>query len=104
MTRGKVIAAICSLLPLIGAPLPSFADGGPIAQILCAPSEDMRHRLETTYQAQRAWAGLRGPEEVMELWEDAQGDWTLVIARASGSLCIVAMGEALSPFADWPQS
>ncbi|WP_238840608.1 hypothetical protein [Roseobacter cerasinus] len=62
----------------------------------------MRHRLETRYRAHRAWAGLRGPDEVMELWENAEGEWTLIITYADGKRCIVAMGEALSPIAGMP--
>ncbi|MEO1777376.1 MAG: hypothetical protein AAFU63_01165 [Pseudomonadota bacterium] len=38
----------------------------------------------------------------MELWEDADGDWTLIITYASGKRCIVAMGEALSPITGMP--
>ena len=37
--------------------------------------------------------GLRGPEQVMELWTGADGDWTLVVTYASGTSCIVAMGQ-----------
>ena len=48
--------------------------------------------------------GLRGPDEVMELWENADGDWTLIITYAGGKRCIVAMGKALSPIAVLPHS
>ncbi|MEM9637104.1 MAG: hypothetical protein AAGA94_05610 [Pseudomonadota bacterium] len=29
----------------------------------------------------------------MEVWTDRQGDWTMVVRYASGTSCIVAMGE-----------
>ncbi|GFE48655.1 hypothetical protein So717_04080 [Roseobacter cerasinus] len=38
----------------------------------------------------------------MELWENAEGEWTLIITYADGKRCIVAMGEALSPIAGMP--
>lgn len=104
MTRDAITATLC-LAALVFIASPLFADaGGPIAHVLCAPSEEMRHRLETRYRAHRAWAGLRGPDEVMELWEDPKGDWTLVITHAGGKWCIVAMGEALMPIAERPHS
>jgi hypothetical protein len=102
MTR-RVFPAALVLAALLFIASPLLAGRrGPIAQILCAPSADMRHRLETQFRAHRAWSGLRGPEEVMELWEEPDGDWTLIITRASGMWCIVAMGEALMPFAERP--
>ena len=72
--------------------------------MLCSPGEDMRERLETRYRAERAWAGRRSPDEAVELWQDAQGDWTLIIRHAGGNWCIVAMGDVFEPFADMPQS
>jgi len=83
---------------------PAAANGGPIAHVLCSKASDMRERLETRYRAERAWAGLRGPDEVMELWEDAEGDWTLIIRYAGGNWCIVAMGEVFVPFVGMPHS
>lgn len=104
MIRVFTNAIACVVATLLSPSTPSLANGGPIAQVLCAPSEDMRHRLETRYRARRTWAGLRGPDEVIELWEDRQGDWTLIIAHADGKWCIVAMGEALMPVVAVPQS
>lgn len=49
-----------------------------------------------------AWQGLRNPDQIMEIWEDRQGDWTLVIAYANGNRCIVAMGNRISGYADQP--
>lgn len=102
MTRACLRAAICACAIFLGPTGPAAAKGGPIAQILCAPSDVMRHRLETHYRARRTWAGLRNPDEVMELWEEPDGDWTLVITYTGGNWCIVAMGDALLPFAFAP--
>ncbi|WP_370227110.1 hypothetical protein [Cognatishimia sp.] len=96
----SVFSKVFSSLAVLSCATPIAADtSGPIAQILCEPQEIMRRRLETYHQAQRSWAGLRGPDSVMELWEDAGGDWTLVIVYSDGNRCIVAMGEDLMPFA-----
>ena len=94
--------AICMFLALICASAPAAANEGPIARILCAPSAEMRQRLETRYRAHRAWAGLRNPDEVMELWENADGDWALIIVYANEHWCIVAMGDALLPYMRLP--
>lgn len=103
MNRARILVAPIMVTALLGQS-PVAASGGPIAHVLCASGEDMRHRLETRYRAHRAWAGLRGPDEVMELWQNAEGDWTLIIIYAGGKRCIVAMGEALSPIAGMPNN
>ncbi|MEL6563831.1 MAG: hypothetical protein AAFZ99_09450 [Pseudomonadota bacterium] len=104
MNRASVFVVTITIAALLGQTGPVAANGGPIAHVLCASGEDMRERLETRYRAHRAWAGLRGPDQVMELWENADGDWTLIITYAGGKRCIVAMGEALSPIAAMPHS
>lgn len=102
MTRVRLSWALCAVL--LSLPQSGAANDGPLAQVLCAPAQDMRHRLETTYRAAPAWAGLRGPDEVLQLWQDAEGAWALIIAYAGGSWCIVAMGDVFHPFADLPHS
>lgn len=104
MNRARILGATIVVSALFGQTGPVAANGGPIAHVLCASGQDMRERLETRYRAHRAWVGLRGPDEVMELWENEDGDWTLIITYAGGKRCIVAMGEALSPIAGMPQS
>ena len=88
---------------LTGAPGPVVSNPGPIPQIICAPTHEMGTRLETQFGAQRAWQGLRSPEEIMELWQDERGEWTLVISYANGNRCIVAMGTGLTGFSRIPQ-
>ena len=65
----------------------------PIAEILCEPRERMERRLSQTFIATRSAVGVRSPDQVMEVWTDARGDWTLVMRYANGQSCIVAMGE-----------
>ncbi len=71
---------------------PAWA-GSPIAEVLCAPKDQMHKRLTLQYGGTRQATGIRNPEEIMEVWTDSQGDWTMVITYASGKSCIVAMGE-----------
>ncbi len=104
MKHVSLIKTACVFSLLLGQPGSAAANGGPITHVLCSAGADMRERLETRYRAARAWAGLRSPDEVMELWEDADGDWTLIIRHAGGNWCIVAMGEAFEPFAEMPHS
>ncbi|MBU2960438.1 hypothetical protein KO516_06330 [Citreicella sp. C3M06] len=83
---------IALLIPFL-TPMPALA-ASPIAEVLCEPSQRMSERLSLRSGATKASSGLRNPEEIMELWLDPAGDWTMVIAYASGTSCIVAMGEA----------
>jgi predicted methyltransferase len=80
-------------LALLALPAPAAAES-PIADIVCAPSDEMRTRLTREYGATLTGTGLRDQDSVMELWSSAGGDWTLVVAYATGLRCIVAMGEA----------
>ena len=49
--------------------------------------------LSRNIGSQRMAWGLRAPEEVMEVWTDARGDWAMIVRYANGTSCIVAMGE-----------
>lgn len=69
------------------------ASGSPIAEVICAPKQQMKERLTLQYGETRRATGMRNPEEIMEVWADPAGDWTMVITYASGKSCIVAMGE-----------
>lgn len=65
----------------------------PIAEVICADKSRLENRLTRQMGASRHSIGIRSPEQIMEIWTDKKGDWTLVIAYASGQSCIVAMGE-----------
>lgn len=73
--------------------LPHVAFANPIADVVCAPTSDMVRKLTLQYGSERAAQGLRGPEQVMEVWTDAQGEWAMVVRYATGRSCIVAFGE-----------
>ncbi|MFC3615682.1 hypothetical protein ACFORG_18155 [Lutimaribacter marinistellae] len=65
----------------------------PVAEIICEPTDRMHAKLRHQFGETRSATGVRDPEQIMEVWTDAQGDWTLVVTYASGTSCIVAMGE-----------
>ncbi len=77
-------------IALVASPLQAQS---PIAEVLCAPSSQLEAKLKGQFGTTRRATGLRNPEEVVEVWTSQNGDWTLVIAYASGRSCIVAMGE-----------
>ncbi|APX11021.1 hypothetical protein [Tateyamaria omphalii] len=78
-----------AILTLLATPL----SANPIAEILCAPSKQMQQKLEQQFRSARAASGMRSPEQMMEVWTDQRGDWAMVVRYASGTSCIVAMGE-----------
>lgn len=65
----------------------------PIAEVICDQRSAMVDRLHAYMRVEKQGAGMRDPDSVMELWANEDGDWTLVVARADGTSCIVAMGE-----------
>jgi hypothetical protein len=69
---------------------PAWAQS-PIAEVICAPRAEILARLQG---AERAGAGLRDAETLLEVWRRPSGDWILVQSYANGSACILAMGEA----------
>ena len=82
---------LLSLLWASAAPAAS-----PIAEILCEPTERLHRTLASRFGASRAGSGLRDREQVIELWTTPSGDWTLIATYATGTSCIVAMGETWS--------
>ncbi|WP_420586667.1 hypothetical protein [Ruegeria sp.] len=65
----------------------------PIAEVICEPTARMHDKLERQFRSERTATGMRGPEQVMEVWTSKSGDWTMVVTYATGTSCIVAMGE-----------
>ena len=82
------------LLPLCAALLavPAAAQS-PIAEVICEPTGQMHDRLSQRLRSARSATGIRNREQIMEVWTDPQGGWTLVVTYATGTSCIVAMGE-----------
>lgn len=84
---------LLSIALVLAAGAPAAASS-PIAEVICAPREQMVARLKQQFGEQRQGAGLRDPETMMEVWSSPdRGTWTLVMAYADGRSCIVAMGE-----------
>ncbi len=79
---------------------PSFSQ---MSDLYCDDSARIREMLDTTVGAERMAYGLRGPETVLEVWVVPRtGEWTMVHTYATGSTCIVAIGdnwEGLEPAA-----
>lgn len=65
----------------------------PIAEVICEPTERMHERLTTRMGGKKTATGIRGPEQIMEVWTDQGGGWTMIVTYATGTSCIVAMGE-----------
>jgi len=69
------------------------AAASPIADVICDTTPRMEQRLVRTMMAERQASGMRSGDQVMEVWTDTNGDWVLVSKYATGTSCIVAMGE-----------
>lgn len=89
--RPDLSAALTLVLALVASPSQAAS---PIAEVICDQTPRMENRLKTAMNHRREGLGLRGPEQVMELWTSPRGDWTMVVTYATGKSCIVAMGEA----------
>ena len=82
--------SLAAILALSAAPLAA----NPIAEVICAPTDEMTERLITQFGESRVGTGVRDPEQVMEIWAADDGQsWTMVATYARGVSCIVAMGE-----------
>ncbi|MEM6309901.1 MAG: hypothetical protein AAF754_07610 [Pseudomonadota bacterium] len=79
------------LLSLIMA-VPAAATS-PVAEVICDATDRMEQRLTTTFTSKRIGQGVQSPDQIMEIWMNDQGDWTVVVKYATGRSCIVAMGE-----------
>lgn len=95
MTRAGQIVRQLVVAMVVFVPDTGLSNPGPIAEVLCEPEARMQQKLAQHFGAKRIWQGLRSPDQIMELWQDHNGDWTLVVVHAGGNHCIVAMGSAL---------
>ncbi|WP_120633222.1 hypothetical protein [Ruegeria sp. EL01] len=89
MTRVSVIPILCLSL---GLTAPALAKS-PIAEVICEPTGRLHDKLKRQFRSERVASGVRGPEQVMEVWSSERGDWTMVVTYATGTSCIVAMGQ-----------
>ncbi len=65
----------------------------PVAEVICEPTSALHNKLETQFGSSRAATGIRDPEQIMEVWTDRRGNWTMVVSYSTGTSCIVAMGQ-----------
>ncbi|NOD35911.1 hypothetical protein GS630_11645 [Ruegeria sp. HKCCD7303] len=77
---------------VFGLALPAQSQS-PIAEILCEPTPRLHQKLKGQFASKRVATGVRGPEQIMEVWSNQRGDWTMVVTYATGTSCIVAMGD-----------
>ncbi|MEM9348751.1 MAG: hypothetical protein AAGA47_00695 [Pseudomonadota bacterium] len=69
-----------------------------IGDVSCDDRSRMTATLAQVLQAERQGSGLRDPETTLEVWVSPKsGDWIIVQHYASGTSCIVAMGEYWEP-------
>lgn len=100
MTFSSVTLGICFSLSLTSV---VFAKS-PIAEVICEPTSRMHTKLERQFGSERSATGVRGPEQIMEVWTTKAGNWTMVVTYATGTSCIVAMGHNRSAHAKSDQA
>lgn len=87
----RLIPALIAATVMAAGPAPAAT---PVAEMLCSLRSDMHTRLSVQFRAERSAVGIRDAESVMEVWtEPGTGNWTMVVTYATGTSCIVAMGE-----------
>ncbi|MEM6479101.1 MAG: hypothetical protein AAF647_08650 [Pseudomonadota bacterium] len=75
----------------LGAPPSAIAA---ISDFNCDDRTRLTATLEGSLRAKRQGVGLRDPGTTLEVWVTPEnGDWMIVQHYASGTSCIVAMGE-----------
>lgn len=90
---GLIVAVLVSSAPMVEAK-------SPIAEVLCEDTQKLTDKLVHQFGEKRTATGLRGPEQIVEIWTDRHGDWTMVVTYATGTSCIVAMGEEWANHSD----
>lgn len=103
MTRRTIPVVLSLLLPAVPLAQPVRAQS-PVAEVICEPTGAIYDRLTRRLGATRTATGVRDREQIIEVWTDRHGDWTLVATYAGGTSCILAMGEAWQTLAQKPAS
>lgn len=88
--RLSVVATATALAAV--SPVGGAAETRLLGDAWCQATVELERMLERRLGATRHGAGLRGPDEVVELWRDPAGDWVLVARHAGGRSCILATG------------
>lgn len=64
------------------------------SDVSCDDRSRMTDILTRTLQAERYGTGVRDPDTTVEVWvSPTNGDWIIVQHYATGTSCIVALGE-----------
>lgn len=71
---------------------------GTISDTVCKPTDQLYDMLRQRLGGTRRAQGVRSPEQIMEVWTDTKGGWTMIVTYASGTSCIVAMGKGWEQF------
>jgi len=75
------------------AALPQAASAR-FTELVCDDRARLQDQLQTIVGAEPLARGVRDPDAMIEIWiVPGSGDWTIVQNYASGTSCIVAMGE-----------
>lgn len=88
----SLLTAFLLTAGLIPFAAPAAQAQSPIAEVICAPRDQLIARLRQAHGAELQGQGIRNEDAVIEVWADPKGDWTLVQNWASGQSCILAMG------------
>lgn len=64
-----------------------------MADLTCAPRDDVVSILQDDYQTQQVFAGLSSNGRIVEIWANA-GLWVLIVSMPNGIACIAEVGVA----------
>lgn len=65
------------------------------AQVVCADYSALAQRLAGKYGESIVFAGLRGENQLWQLWMNADtGTWTTIYVTPSNLACVIATGTA----------
>ncbi len=60
----------------------------------CFDRDKLVENLANGYKESQTGIGLRGPQQLLELWSSAEtGTFTILITRADGLSCVLASGK-----------
>ena len=86
---GAVALLFGLAVSVIALPRPAFAKP-------CGLRDDLVGVLKQTHKEKPAAIGLTSTGRLMEIFAASNGNWTILVTRASGRSCVVATGQAWS--------
>jgi len=97
----RPLIPVVLLCALVTPTVPVMAET-PFPSTICHKTENMSQRLTRQHGAERSARGTQGPDQILEVWTNDRGGWTLVVTYATGLSCIVAMGKDWESLLDNP--